>query len=66
MIADNKLNPVGTEPFIRGRKPDSIYHTILFWCIKNIKLNSMHYFIVKILNKWELQQITFNQLWRLC
>ena len=27
---------------------------------KNIKLNSDHYFIMKILNKRQLQQITFN------
>ena len=27
---------------------------------KNIKLNSMHYFVIKIPNKIELQQIAFN------
>ena len=28
--------------------------------LKNIRLNSMHYFIMKIQNKQEIQQITFN------
>ena len=27
---------------------------------KNVRLNSMHYFIIKIPNKQELQQIAFN------
>ena len=27
---------------------------------KNIRLNSTDYFIMKISNKWELQQIAFN------
>ena len=27
---------------------------------KNIRLNSTHYFVIKIPNKGELQQITFN------
>ena len=30
---------------------------------KNIRQNSMHYFIMKTPNKQELQQITFNHLW---
>ena len=36
------------------------YHTILFYCTKNIRLNSTHYFIIKIPIKRELQQIPFN------
>ena len=28
--------------------------------LKNVRLNSTHYFIMKILNKQELQKITFN------
>ena len=29
---------------------------------KNIRLNSMHYFVMKIPSKQELHQITFNHL----
>ena len=35
---------------------------ILFCYAKNIRLNSTHYFIMKIPNKWEFQQIGFNHL----
>ena len=28
--------------------------------LKNIRLNSTHYFVMKIPNKWELKQIVFN------
>ena len=37
------------------------YYTILFFCTKNIRLNSRHYFIIKIPNKREFQQIVINQ-----
>ena len=67
MIADmrsnKKLNPIVTELFIRGRKLNIslFYHAILFSCtFKNIRLNSTHYFIIKIPNKRELQQIAHN------
>ena len=45
MINDNKLNPVVTELFIRGRK---------------LNISSTHFFIMKIPNKRELQQIALN------
>ena len=45
MINNNKLNPVVTELFIRGRKR---------------RLNSTYFFIMKIPNKRELQQIALN------
>ena len=35
---------------------------ILFCCTKNIRLNSTHYIVIKILHKVEFQQITFNHL----
>ena len=56
MLSNKKLNPMVTELFIRGRKLNIslFYYTILF------RLNSTHYFIMKILNKLELQQIGFN------
>ena len=36
------------------------YDTILFWCTKNIGLNSTHYFVMKTSNKREFQQVTIN------
>ena len=36
------------------------YYTSFFCCSKKIKLNSTHYFIMKIPDKRELQQTAFN------
>ena len=62
MIADlhshKKRNPIVTELFIRGRKLNTM---LLFCCTKNVRLNCTHYFITKIPNKQELQQILFNR-----
>ena len=60
-----KLNTTVTESFIRGRKLNiSLVFITQFYFIvpKNIRLNSPHYFIMKIPNKRELQQIAFNHL----
>ena len=37
-----------------------IYHTVLFFCSKDIRLNSTHYLIMKINNKKELQNIAIT------
>ena len=51
MLSNKKLNPIVTELFIRGRKLNiSSYFAIP----KNIRLNSRHYFVMKIPNKKEL------------
>ena len=58
-----KLNPVLSELFIKGRKLNISLVFITQSCFavpKNIKLNSTHYFITKILCKGELQQVAFN------
>ena len=63
MLSINKLNPVVAELFIRGRKLNISFVFIAqsyFATPKNIRLNSMHYFIMKIANKLELQQTVFN------
>ena len=67
MIADilsNKgLNTIVTELFIRGRKLDIslVFITQTYFVVlKNIRLNSTHYFLIKIPNKIEHQQIAFN------
>ena len=65
MINNNKLNPVVTELFIRGRKLDiSLVFIFItqsyFKVLKDVRLNSTHFFIMKIPNKRELQQIALN------
>ena len=63
MLGNKKLNPIVTELFIRGKKLNIslVFITQSYFPVpKNIRLNSTHYFIMKILNKHELQQIAFN------
>ena len=63
MLVRKKLNPIATELFIKGRKLNISFVFITqsnFDVPKNIKLNSTHYFIMKIPNKRELSQIAFN------
>ena len=63
MLSNKKLNQIVTELFIRGRKLNIslVFITqVYFAAPKNIRLNSTHYFIMKIPNKQELQQIAFN------
>ena len=63
MINNKKLNPVVTESFIRGRKLNISIVFITesyFKAQKDIRLNSTHFFIMKIPNKRELQQIALN------
>ena len=63
MINNKKLNPVVTELFVRGRKLN-IYIVFItqsyFRVPKDVRLNSTHFFIMKIPNKRELQQIALN------
>ena len=60
MISNNKLNPIVTELFIRGRKLNISIVFITQSYFKDVKLNSTHFFIMKIPNKRELQQIALN------
>ena len=65
MLSNKKFNLIITELFIRGRKLN-IYFVFItqsyFAVPKNIRLNSTHYFVMKIPNKRELQQTVFNYL----
>ena len=58
MINNKKLNPIVTELFIRGRKLN-IYIAFIkqsyFKLPKYVRLNSTHFFIMKIPNKRKLQ-----------
>ena len=63
MLCNKKLNPVVTELCIRGRKLNIslVFFTQFSFAVpKPIALNSTHYFVMKIPNKSELQQIAFN------
>ena len=63
MFSKKKLNPIVTKLFIRGRKRNISFVFIsqsYFPVPKNIRLHSIHYFVMKIPNKRELQQIAFN------
>ena len=60
MINNKKLNPIVTELFIRGRKLNISITQSYFKVPKDVRLNSTYFFIMKILNKRELQQITIN------
>ena len=59
-LVKKKLDPIATELFIRGRKLNTSLAFIAkfyFASPKNIRLNSTHYFIMKIP---KFQQIAFN------
>ena len=67
MIADiesnKKLSPIVIELFLGGRKLSislAFISKFYFKVPKTIKLNATHYFIMKIPNKRELQQIASN------
>ena len=63
MLSNITLSPIVTELFIRGRKLNSsiVFNTqSCFAVTKNIRLNSRHYFIMKIPKKRELQHIAFK------
>ena len=63
MLSNKKLNLIITELFIRGRTLNIslVFITRSYFSLsKNIRVNSKHYFVMKISNKQGLQQITFN------
>ena len=66
MINNKKLNQVVTELFIiRGRKLNIslvLITQLYFKVLKDVRLNSTHFFIMKIPNKRELKQIALNHL----
>ena len=60
-----QLNSIVTELFIRGRKLNIslVFITQLYFKVpKGVRLNTTHFFIAKIPNIRELQQIAINHL----
>ena len=63
MINNKKLDSIVTELVIRGRRLNISIVFIMqsyFKVPKDVRLNSTHFFIMKIPNKRELQQISLN------
>ena len=63
MINNKKLNSIVTELFIRGRKLNISLVFITqsyFKDPKDVRLNNTHFFIMKLSNKRELQQIAIS------
>ena len=63
MLSNKKLNPIVAELFTGSRKRNIslVFITQSYFAVpKDIRLNSTHYFILKIANKRKLQQIAFN------
>ena len=63
MINNKKLNSIVTKLFIRGRKLiiSLVFITQSYLKFpKDVRLNSTHFFIMKIPDKRELQQIALN------
>ena len=61
--SNEKLKPIVSELFMRGRKVNISLVLILqsyFPVIKNLILNATHYLIMKIRNKRELQHVALN------
>ena len=63
MINNKKLNSIVTELFIRGRKLNIslVFITQSYFKVpKDVRLNTTHFFIMKIPNRRELQQLAIN------
>ena len=63
MLSNKTLNPIVTELFVRGKKLNIslLFITQSYLAVpKNIRLNSMHYFIMIFPIKQKLKQTKFN------
>ena len=64
MLSNKKCNSIVTDLFIRGKNLNIslvLLQNSYFAVPKNVRLSSTHYFIMKIANKRELQQISINR-----
>ena len=63
MINNKKLNTIVTELFVRARKQNNsvVFITQSYFKVpKDVRLNTTHFFVMKIPNKRELQQIVIS------
>ena len=64
MINNKKLNSIVTELFIGGRKFNislAFISQSYFKVLKDVRLNTTHFFIAKIPNKRKLREIAINR-----
>ena len=64
MISNKKLNPIVIKVFYRDRKLNTsiVFITQSYFKVpKDVRLNSTHFFVMKIPNKRELHQIALNK-----
>ena len=63
-IESNKKSAIVTKLLLKGRKPNIhlflCHNRIKYKVPKDIKLNATYYFVMKIINKREFQQIGSN------
>ena len=65
LIIKNLIRSIVTELFSRGKKLNiyCVFITQYYFAVpRNIRLNSTQSFVMKILDKRELQQVAFNHL----
>ena len=63
MLSNKKLNPIVIQLFLRGRNLNIslVFITQSYFKVpKDVRLNTTHFFIMKITNKRELQEIAYN------
>ena len=63
MIHNKKLDSIVTELFVRGKKLNIslVFITQSYFKVpKDVRLNTTYFFVAKIPNKRELQQIAIN------
>ena len=61
MLINKRFNPIVIELFFIKLMISIVFITQSYFPVpKNIRLRSIHYFIMKIRSKWELQEIAFN------
>ena len=63
MLSNKNVSPILAKLFIRGRKLNIslVFITQSYFAVpENIRLNSTHYFVMKVPSKRQLQQIAFN------
>ena len=63
MISNKRFNSIVTQLFIRGRKHNiSLAFNAQSYVktTKNVKINCTHFFVMKITNEKELQEIVIN------
>ena len=63
IINNKNLNPIVTELLIKGRKLNIsiVFITQSYFKVpKEVRLNTTHFFIMKIPNKREIQRIAYN------